>query len=35
MPKTRNRIYYRVNDRAAEVEVLLVWNAIADSTPDI
>lgn len=35
MPKTRNHIYYRVNDRAAEVEVLLVWNATAGRAPDV
>lgn len=35
MPKTRNHIYYRVNDRAAEVEVLLEWNATAARTPDV
>lgn len=35
MPKTRNHIYYRVNDRAAEVEVLLVWNATAGRTPSV
>ena len=35
MPKTRNHIYYRVNDAGGEVEILLVWNAVAGSTPDV
>ncbi len=35
MPRTRNHVYYRVNDAAGEVEVLLVWNAIDERTPDI
>jgi hypothetical protein len=35
MPRTRNHVYYRVHDSAGEVEVLLVWNAIAGSTPDV
>lgn len=35
MPKTRNHVYYRVNETAGEVEVLLVWNAIAARTPDV
>jgi hypothetical protein len=35
MPRTRNHVYYRVNERAREVEVLLVWNAIAGSDPDV
>jgi plasmid stabilization system protein ParE len=34
MPKTRNHIYYRVDDGANQVEILLVWNAVAGATPD-
>ena len=35
MPKTRNHVFYRVNDAAAEVEIIVVWNAIAGATPDL
>ena len=35
MLRTRNHVYYRVNDAAGEVEVLLVWNAIGGGPPDI
>lgn len=35
MPKTRHHIYYRLNDDAGEVEILLVWNAVADAAPDL
>lgn len=35
MPKTRNHVYYRVNEAARDVEVLLVWNAIAGAPPDL
>lgn len=35
MPKTRNHIYYRLNEGAAEVEVLLVWNSTAGRAPDV
>ena len=35
MPKTRNHIYYRLNDAVEEVEILLVWNAVAGATPDV
>ena len=35
MPRTRSHVYYRVNDAAGEVEVLLVWNAIAERAPDV
>jgi len=35
MPKTRNHVYYRVDDAAGEVEVLLVWNAVAERSPDV
>jgi hypothetical protein len=27
MPKTRNHVYYRLEEAAGEVEILLVWNA--------
>ena len=33
MPKTRNHVYYRLDEAAGEAEVLLVWNAIAGATP--
>lgn len=35
MPKTRNHIYYRVDEAAGDVEVLLVWNAVAARSPDV
>lgn len=35
MPKTRNHVYYRIDGVAREVEVLLVWNAIARAGPDV
>lgn len=35
MPKTRNHIYYRIDDVAGDVEVLLVWNAVAARGPDV
>lgn len=35
MPKTRNHVYYRIDDGVEEVEVLLVWNATAGAEPDI
>lgn len=35
MPKTRNHVYYRVDDAAGEVEVLIVWNATAGQAPDV
>jgi hypothetical protein len=34
MPKTRNHVYYRVDEAAGEVEIILVWNAIAGAAPD-
>jgi len=34
MPKTRNHVYYHLNEAAEEVEILLVWNAVAGATPD-
>lgn len=33
MPKTRNHVYYRVDDDAKEVEILIVWNAVAGAGP--
>jgi hypothetical protein len=35
MPKTRNHVYYRLDDAAGQVEILLVWNAVAGATPDL
>jgi len=35
MPKTRHHIYYRLEDAAGEVEILLLWNAVAGTTPDL
>ena len=35
MPKTRNHVYYRIDDAAGEVEVLVVWNATAGRAPDV
>jgi hypothetical protein len=35
MPRTRNQVYYRVNEVAGEVEILVVWNAVAGATPDL
>ncbi len=35
MPKTRNHVYYHVNEAAGDVEILLVWNAVAGATPDL
>jgi plasmid stabilization system protein ParE len=34
MSKTRNHVYYRMNETAGEVEILLVWSAVAGATPD-
>jgi hypothetical protein len=34
MPKPRTHVYYRLNEAAKEVEVLVVWNAVAGATPD-
>lgn len=33
MPKTRNHLYYRVDDDTDSVEILLIWNAIAAKAP--
>ncbi len=35
MPRTRHHVYYRLDDAAGDVEVLLVWNAVAGRTPDV
>lgn len=35
MPKTRHHVYYRVDEVAKEVEILLVWSAVASGAPDI
>jgi hypothetical protein len=34
MPKTGNHVYYRLDETAREVEILLVWNAAAGKSPD-
>ena len=34
MPKPRNHVHYRMNEAAREVEILLVWSAVAGATPD-
>jgi hypothetical protein len=35
MLKTRNRVYCRIDEVAGCVDVLLVWNAVAGSKPDL
>jgi hypothetical protein len=35
MPKTRTHVYYRIDEKADVVDVLLVWNAIGGSKPDL
>jgi hypothetical protein len=35
MPKTRTHVYYRVSESAGDVEILVVWNAVAGETPDL
>jgi hypothetical protein len=35
MPKTRHHLYYRVDEHAGVVDVLLVWNAIAGNEPEL
>lgn len=35
MPKCRAHVYYRIDEATSEVEVLLVWNAVAGQTPGI
>ncbi len=33
MPKTRTHVYYRLDESAGEVEVIIVWNAAAGADP--
>lgn len=35
MPKTRNHVYYRVDESAGRVDVLLVWNAVGGGKPEL
>jgi hypothetical protein len=35
MPKTKNHVYYRIDYAAREAEILLVWNAVSGTTPDL
>ena len=35
MPKTRIHVYYRIEQDAQEIEILLVWNAVAAEGPDV
>ena len=35
MPKTRNHVYYRRDEAAREVEILLLWSAVAATGPDV
>lgn len=35
MPKTRNHVYYRADHAVGEVEILLVWNAIGSTAPEL
>jgi hypothetical protein len=35
MPKTRNHVYYRIDEAGGHVDVLLVWNAVAGSKPEL
>ncbi len=35
MPKTRKNLYYRIDDAAGEVEILLLWNAAAGESPTL
>lgn len=34
MPKTRHHVYYR-HDRAGDVEILTVWNAVTGREPQV
>ena len=34
-PKTRNHLYYRINDSAGEIEILFLWNAVAGQSPTL
>ena len=33
MPKTKNHIYYVINEEAKQIEVLTVWNAVGKAPP--
>ena len=35
MPETRSHVYYRVNEVTAEVEILMLWNAVSGANPDL
>lgn len=35
MPRTRNHLYYRIDESAGRVDVLLVWNAVAGTEPQL
>jgi hypothetical protein len=35
MPKTKNHIYYRIDSAADEAEILLVWNAVGSTAPEL
>lgn len=35
MPKTQNHVYYRVNEAARDVEILMIWNAVAGAAPEL
>lgn len=35
MPRTRNHVYYRLDDTAGSIEIVLVWNAVAGVMPDL
>lgn len=35
MPKTKNHVYYRVDNATGDAEILLVWNAMSGTEPDL
>ena len=35
MPETGNHVYYRLDETAREVEILLVWNAAAGKSKEV
>lgn len=35
MPKTRHHVYYRVDEPGGEVEILLIWSAVARDRPEL
>ena len=35
MPKPRNHVYYRISEATGDVEILVLWNAVAGATPDL